>query len=77
MDIHLNLCARKLIELVPRPTFFFFHFAPYTEIPRCRIKVGDRTIMENGKLKCECLPGWQTPLSANSFFFLAAIGSFE
>src|SRR5688572_5743474 len=77
VDIHLNFRARQLAEFIPRPTFFFIHLTPYAEIPRSRVKVRDRPIMQNREFQCERLPGWKTTLASDALLLLAAIRTFK
>ena len=45
VDIHLDLRARQLVELVPGPAFFLFDLTPHPEIPGGGVEMRHRSIM--------------------------------
>ncbi len=77
VNIYFDFRARKLIELIPRPFFFFFHFAPYAEVPCCRIERRHGSIMQHGEFHGQRLTRRQPAFAANAIFFLAAVGTFK
>src|SRR5260221_6900802 len=77
VNIHLDFGARQFVELIPYPALFLLHFTPDTKVPSGRVKVWNRTIMENRKFESERLPGWEAAFFTNTVFFLASIRSLK
>src|SRR5215208_2071737 len=53
VDIHLELSARQLIELIPCPALFLFHLTPNTEVPGGSIEMWHRAVVQHGKFQGE------------------------
>ena len=51
VNVHMELGAGQLIELIPRPAFFFFYLTPHTKGPGGGIEMWYGAIMQHRKLQ--------------------------